>query len=169
VVLLVAVWMDFDSYKIKNQLIILGMAAGIVLWMTVAGPDIHSGIDLLTGILLPIIICWIPFRMHALGAGDIKLFSVIGCLNGGKDVICCIVFSFLLAAGISLGRLLSHRQLRQSLLNCFRYFQSIYCEGSIMPYPQRDEPGHHIHFSAAILLGYAVLLGVKVCKNMPSF
>ena len=164
-ILLVAAGMDLSFYRIKNELIFAGMSAGIVLWIFGTFP--FQGGSLLAGILLPVLICWIPFRMHALGAGDIKLFSVIGCLNGGEDAVCCICFSFLFAAGISVGKLLSHRQLWTSLMNCFQYFQQIVTEGKMMPYPGGDLPDHRFHFSVAILLGYLALLGVKVCKIMP--
>lgn len=164
VILLTAAGTDLICYRIKNELIFVGMMTGITLWMT--DPP-AGGIHLLSGILLPVLVCWIPFRMHALGAGDVKLFSVIGCLNGGRDALCCITFSFLLAAGFSLGRLLSRRRLRSSLFDCFHYFQEIVSSGKIFPYPGRKAPDHRFHFSVFIFLGYLVFLGVNVCKNAP--
>lgn len=161
-VLLIAVCMDFTYYRIWNVLIFAGISAGIAL--RIPSLSMQGIADLLAGILLPVIICWIPFRMHALGAGDVKLFSVIGCLNGGRDAIYCICFSFLLAAGISLGKLLSHRQLISGLLNCFQYFQEIVTKGKMIPYPGKDVPDHRFHFSISILFGYLILLGVKVCQ-----
>ncbi len=166
-VLLAAVCMDLTYYRIWNVLIFAGISAGIALW--IPSVSIQSSVSLLAGILLPVIICWIPFRMHALGAGDIKLFSVIGCLNGGRDAIYCICFSFLFAAGISLGKLLSHRQLIPGLLNCFQYFQEIVTKGKMIPYPGKDDSGHRFHFSISILFGYLILLGVKVCTIIPLF
>ena len=167
VILLIAVIMDLSFRKIKNGLIIAGLAAGICVWVPFA--SVESGKDLLAGVILPILICWIPFLMHALGAGDIKLFSVIGCLYGGRDVVYCIGFSFLIAAGFSLAKLLKDRKLWTSLINCFRYFQQIFTKGKITPYSGRKEPDHLIHFSVAILLGFVVLMGVKYCKIAPLY
>lgn len=167
VVLLIAVSMDFSFYRIRNELIFAGITAGIALWIPTI--SIQSSGSLLAGVLLPVVICWIPFRMHGLGAGDVKLFSVIGCLNGGRDVVYCICFSFLLAAGISLGRLLSRRQLISSLLKCFQYFQEIVTKGKLTPYPGKDDSDHRFHFSISILFGYLILLGVKVCEIVPLF
>lgn len=104
--------------------------------------------------------------MHGLGAGDIKLFCVIGCLNGSRSVIYCICISFLLAAGFSFGRLLNQRQLWTSLQSCVSYFQIVVQKGRIIPYPERTRKGARFHFSAAILVGYAVILGVNVCKTL---
>lgn len=122
----------------------------------------HSA-DFLGGIFLPVVICWIPFRMHAIGAGDIKLLSVIGCMNGSRGVLYCIAFSFLAAAGISLGRLLSQKQLWTSMAGCVQYFYQILSEQKIMPYPGREKTGHKIHFSIPVFIGFLAYLGVNRC------
>lgn len=162
-VLLIASSMDIVSDKIKNYLIAVGLAAGIILWI----PQMSAASlrEILTGIVLPVFICWIPFLMHALGAGDIKLLSVVGCLNGG-DVVYCIVLSFLSAAFFSFCRLVARKQLWTSLISCYRYFQQILSDGYITPYPGRYEPGHRIHFSLAVFVGYMIFLGVKYCEMM---
>ena len=102
--------------------------------------------------------------MRAVGAGDIKLFMAVGCLNGGEDVLYSIFLSFLLGAGISLGRLLSLKKLKISLIQCFRYFIQMVMQKKIERYPGAGEASHTIHFSVAIFLGYMVWLGVKTCK-----
>lgn len=165
VLLLWAVAMDTASGKIRNRLMVCGLVVGILLWL----PQIREAgvLELLAGVLLPVGICWIPFRMHGLGAGDIKLFCVIGCLNGGRIVIYCICISFLLAAGFSFGRLLNQKQFCTSMRNCIHYFQIIIQNREIIPYPERNCPGHRFHFSVAILLGYVLILGVKVCRIIP--
>ena len=166
-VLIIASGMDLTAYKIKNGLIYAALAVGILLYLPLI--SVNSSLDLLAGIFLPAVICWIPFLMHALGAGDIKLFSVIGCINGGRDAVYCIGFSFVIAAGFSLGRLLRRKQLWTSLIKCFQYFQDIISKGRMMPYPAGDEEGHKIHFSPFILLGYLIYLGVKDCSVMQWF
>ena len=162
VLLLCAAAMDAASGKIKNKLLFSGLLVGILLG--IPGICENGCKDFLMGLLLPVCICWIPFRMHGLGAGDVKLFSVIGCLNGGQVAIYCICISFLLAAGFSFGRLLNQRQFYASMRNCIQYFQMIVRNREIMPYPERYCPGHRFHFSIAILLGYIVVLGVNVCR-----
>ena len=164
VLLLCAAAMDAASGKIGNRMLLSGLLIGILLW--IPGIYEHGCKDFLIGLLLPVCICWIPFRMHGLGAGDVKLFCVIGCLNGSRIVIYCICISFLLAAGFSFGRLLNQRQLWTTLQSCVSYFQIIVQKGRIIPYPERTRKGARFHFSAAILVGYSVILGVNVCKNL---
>lgn len=162
ILLFAAVVMDLRTGRISNKWICAGLTAGTVLFLSpvsVLGPGAFF-----LGFLIPFLICWIPFRMRAIGAGDIKLFFVIGCLNGGEDVFYCIFFSFLLGAGFSLGRLLSLRQLRVSLMNCFQHFIDMLTQKRIQVYPGAGEKSHTIHFSGAIFLGYILWLGVKTCK-----
>lgn len=164
VILLLAVRSDFSDGIIRNRLIAVGILIGILCWIPGFEPKIAG--EVIGGLLLPILICWIPFRMHGLGAGDIKLFCVIGCLNGSRNVIYCICISFLLAAGFSFGRSLNQRQLWTSIQSCVSYFQIVVQKGRIIPYPERTRKGARFHFSAAILFGYAVILGVSVCKTL---
>lgn len=157
-----AVVMDLRTGRIPNRWICVGLAAGTVLLLSpqsALGPG-----SFFLGFLIPFLIGWIPFRMRAIGAGDIKLFFVVGCLNGGEDVFYCIFFSFLLGAGISLSKLLSLRQLKAGLMNCFQYFINMLIQKKVYMYPGAREKSHTIHFSAAIFLGYIVWLGVKACK-----
>jgi len=161
-VLFVAVVSDLCSGKIPNRWICVGFAAAGVLMVW---PGLSFGwTGFLSGLAIPLLIGWIPFRMGALGAGDVKLMMVIGCLNGGREIIYCIFLSFLLAAGISLGRLLSLRQFKNSLISCIRYFQGIFLQRKIALYPERGQKGHTIHFSMAIFGGYVMWLGVNTCR-----
>ena len=112
---------------------------------------------LMMGILLGVVL-WIP---------GMKLLCVVGCLNGSRDIIYCICISFLLAAGFSFGRLLNRKQFRTSMRSCIQYFRRIAALGKIVSYDGRKVPGHQIHFSAFILLGYAAVLGVNLCKFIP--
>ncbi len=161
-ILCAALVSDLKRERIPNRLICAGMAAGVCCRILAWTPFGWGSFFL--GLLLPFLICWIPFRMGAVGAGDVKLLVVLGAFCGGQDIFFCIFFSFLFAAGISLGRLLSLRQFRQSLIQLFQYFQNIFLRGKIEIYPGRYVKEHTIHFSAAIFLGYAVCLGVRICR-----
>ncbi len=164
IILFVAVVADICSGRIPNLWICAGLAAGGVLMALSWLPFGWRGF--LAGLFVPLLIGWIPFRMGALGAGDVKLLMVVGCLNGGKDVFYCIFLSFLFAAGISLGRLLSLRQFKSSLILCFRYFQEIIFQKRIKLYPGRWQKVHTIHFSIAIFGGYITWLGVSTCREI---
>jgi len=83
--LLLAVRMDLRSYKISNHLILIGIITGFLFDVYEYG---QAGISLwLPGILLPVILLFPLFIIKALGAGDIKLFSVIGSFYGAAYVL----------------------------------------------------------------------------------
>ncbi len=162
--LLVAVVMDFRTDRIFNGWILCGLVAGIILRFA---PASSLGVkEMVVGFIVPLLIGWVPFRMGALGAGDVKAFLVIGWINGGTCIFYCIFLSFLLAAGISLGRLLVLRQLGESLCLSFQYFHSVFKEKALTAYPGRMRKGHTIHFSAAILGGYVLWIGGTTCKEI---
>ncbi|MCD8300663.1 MAG: A24 family peptidase [Clostridiales bacterium] len=164
IILFVAAVFDLTTDRISNALMIVGIAAGVVVAIF---PSIGSGwTGFLAGLAIPFLIGWIPFHMGALGAGDVKLLMVIGCINGGEQVLYCIFFSFLLAAGFSLVRLSVIGQFRRSLANIFRYFQNMFVGGGIDIYQGRYGKGHTIHFSVAIFFGYVLWLGVYVCRTI---
>ncbi len=164
ILLFAAAVSDLRSWRVPNLWIVIGLAAG-VLCRILAWSSFGWG-SLLLGCLLPFLICWIPYRMGAMGAGDVKLLMALGTLNGGQHVLYCIFFSFLFAAGISLGRLLSLRQFRSSLIQLFQYFHTTLLQGKFGMYPGRSAEGHIIHFAVAILPGYVAWLGVNAWMYM---
>ncbi len=153
---------DVRSERIPNSWICAGLAAALLCRLLSWTPFGWGWMCL--GMLIPFLICWVPFRMGAMGAGDVKLLMVLGALNGGQQIFCCIFFSFLLAAGISLGRLLSLRRLKDSLFQLFLYFKNIFLCGRIEAYQGRHSDGHTIHFAVAVFFGYTAWLGVNVCR-----
>ena len=90
--LLRAVEMDFARGKIRNRWLMMGILLGVVLW--IPGMKEAGFPELLGGLLLPVLICWIPFRMRGLGAGDIKLLCVVGCLNGQSGYYLLYLYFF---------------------------------------------------------------------------
>ncbi len=157
-ILTAAVIMDFRSGKIKNWLIVLGVSAGSVMQILVNQMPWYQ---ILGGALFPILLFYILFRIHALGAGDIKLFSVIGCFWTFQNLMICILFSLMAGAVISFSRLLIQRELFRSLISFYFYIQRVYQKKKILKYPGREMAGHQMHFSVAVFIGFLVTLGVN--------
>lgn len=120
--LLLAVITDLKSSKISNHLILIGIITGILF-------DVYeyerSGVSLwLPGILLPVILLFPLFLFKALGAGDIKLFSVIGSFYGAAYVVKSMAAAFLLGAVISLIYLIKYKILFYRFRHLFNYIQT---------------------------------------------
>lgn len=82
---------------------------------------------------IPVILFFMAFQIGGLGAGDIKLFSVIAGFLTMKDMWTCIVAAFLAGAVLSIGKIIFAKRMKQP---------------------------HTIHFSVPILAGYLYYLGV---------
>ncbi len=157
-ILSIAVVMDYRNGRIKNWLTAAGIAAGCILRLSTGETSV---LLLLAGIFFPLLCCGLLFRMHALGAGDIKLFSVIGSFADFQELLSCICFSFVAGAIISLLKLIVNRNLMSSVYCFFQYIRQIYATGTIEKYPGRDDGKRQMHFSAAILIGFLVTKGVE--------
>lgn len=130
-VILLAAVSDIRTGKIRNRLILLGYVSGFII--SVYGGGIKIIPLWFLKIIIPVILFYLLFRIGALGAGDIKLFSVIAGFLTIKDFWICMVAAFLSGA--------------------------VFCAGKIMFSKKMKHP-HTIHFSIPILAGYLYYLGV---------
>ncbi len=151
--------MDIRSFQISNRLIVSGILIGCFFQIQELGVK-GAGVFLIS-VSVPVILFYLLFLMRALGAGDIKLFSMIGGIWGFQLLIITIVLSFLVGAGISLCKLLYHRNLISRLWVFKGYICQVMLTGRILKYPKESqEENHVIHFSIAILIGYAIAMEV---------
>ncbi len=120
---MVAVMMDIKSGKISNRLIFWGLCVALVrrLW-------VEGSVGLLTGVVqisLPVIILYLFFLAGALGAGDIKLFSLIGGFVNLKELMTCIIAAFVLGAVWALIQMILKGVLFAGIKSGGRYFIDI--------------------------------------------
>lgn len=115
----------------------------------------------LLNVSVPVILLYLLFLIRALGAGDIKLFSMIGSIWGLQVLCITIAASFLVAAVMSLCKILFHRNLISRLRIFREYIRQALASGRLFKYPQDSQGKQHvIHFSVAILIGYAIAMEV---------
>ncbi len=154
-----AVGMDVRRGKISNRLILTGLTAGFFFQAVEFGWK-GTGVFLIN-VSIPVILCYLLFLMRALGAGDIKLFSIIGGIWDLHVLTTTIMISFLIAAGMSLGKLLYHHNLISRLCIFGKYIHQVITTVQLPEYPKgAQEEQHVIHFSIAILIGFLITLEV---------
>lgn len=129
-ILIIAVWSDIRTTKISNRLILVGLTAG--LFFRIWGSGWTGIFTYLVNISIPVILLYLLFLKRALGAGDIKLFSVIGGFLGTIQLVQIIGVSFLAGGMLSLLKII------QLILQ-----KKWHCGNK-----------HFIHFSIAILIAY---------------
>lgn len=164
--LTIAVIWDFKSERIPNWLIAAGLICGSIIRIGILG---DAWYQVLWGVVCPVLICFILFLMHALGAGDIKLFSVIGCFWSTEELFICMVCSFVAGGAISISKLLIQKQLFESMSCFYHYFQKFFQTYKIEKYPGRDIKSRQMHFSVAIYIGFFLTLGVTYGEVFSSF
>lgn len=132
--LVAAVVADFRRMKISNRLITSGLIWGFVLRFV--GEGSTGIVHFLVNISIPVILLFLLFQLRALGAGDIKLFSVVGGFVATDQLFLVIAAAFLAGGVIGAVKLL--------------YLKAVtgrFGTGKTL-----------IHFSFAILIGYCIVV-----------
>lgn len=92
----VAVICDLKDFRIPNELILLGYVTG--LFISVSTYNQAGILMFLVNVLWPIAALYIFFLLGGLGAGDLKLFSVIATMVGANYALKTMVISLILGA-----------------------------------------------------------------------
>lgn len=130
-----AVYTDMTQTRISNRLIIMGLIVGFSLRVITEG---STGIIIfLVNVFIPVIFLFLLFQMRALGAGDIKLFSMLGAFISTEQLIRLMIAAFFVGALLGICKIL---------------YQFIFLKYEIGKLTQ-------IHFSPAILIAYILLFG----------
>lgn len=157
-ILAASVWTDIRTGKISNRLIGLGLLLGYIYNLMKYGWN--GSFYFLIQISTPVLIFYLLFLMHALGAGDIKLFSVIGSCIGLKGLFDVIIYSFLTGALLSLVVLIRNKNIYSRIAYFSEYMKTSLYTKSIAKYDhESDGNRNYIHFSIAIFTGFIIYLG----------
>lgn len=129
-----AVVADFREARISNRLIASGLIWGLAF--RVIGEGSAGIVHYLVNVSIPVILLFLLFQMRALGAGDIKLFSVAGGFLSTGQLLYLIPAAMAAAGILGLGKLFWETKVR----GVWRKEKTL------------------IHFSVAILIAYFVVV-----------
>lgn len=149
---------DIKKRRISNDIILAGFVVGM---LTRIRQDGYTGfLFFLWGAVVPVLLLWCLFYFRMLGAGDIKLFSMIGGLYGVSFTVKVMVTAFFLGAVMSVFHLLKARCLGYRLHYLAEYVSNYLKTGERVPYYIRERDGETpvIHFAAAILGGFLLCI-----------
>lgn len=145
--------MDIRTKRVSNRLVVFGWLVGFVSNLAMYGWA--GSIYFFIRMMVPVLIFYLFFLMRVLGAGDIKLFSVISGFIGLRELAEIIVYSFLAGAVFSLIVLIHNRNLPARLIYVSDYIKTVLVTKSIPKYDcESDGKQNVIPFSAAIFAGY---------------
>lgn len=152
-----AVLWDIRTGKIPNFLIAAGV--GLACWFQLREAGMPGFWRFLGGSTLPLLLMAALFYFRMLGAGDIKLFCVIGGFMGIRRLLVCMAVSFLMGASISLVLLIRRRILKERLLYFLAYFGRFYRTRKWVPYRNQAEKNGEFCFTIPIFFSVLLYIG----------
>lgn len=156
-ILVVAVVQDFMYTKISNRLILVGLILSLAFGIILGG--VPRILNILLNISFPVIVLYLLYLLGVLGAGDIKLFSVIGGFTNFTMLTHCMLAAFLAGGVIAVVKMLLNRNLKFSLFKGQLFLREV-LKGNVVSYRSTmAEKRNLMHFSVAILLGYVIARG----------
>jgi prepilin peptidase CpaA len=152
---------DVASRRIPNRLTYPAMLAGI------AGHSVFEGWhglgSALAGGLIVGGIFLIFFLVHAMGAGDVKLITAVGCFAGSTYALQIVLFSAIAGGVLALGIALWKRRLRAVLHNVLELIRFHAVEHSGV------HPTLNLSNPQAIRLPYGVAIAMGVLFSVLAF
>ena len=131
----VAIFMDWCHYRIPNACIIVGMTAGLI--MTYMSYSLNGLLEAI-GAAVVIFLAFYPFYLlGALGAGDIKLFMMVGCYHchmGTDGLVHYMLVTMAIAAVISAVKMAVYAESRERLFYLMRYLRKVAVTGTFDTY-----------------------------------
>ena len=152
-----AMIMDLRWMRVDNGWILCSWVLGLLYQLWTGG--IRGPGRFLSGAAFPILILGILFYFRMLGAGDIKLFSALGSIMGAEKIGICMVFSFVLGAGISLLILIFYGDFHQRIQYFFKYLKDYLSTGKVRPYYKREMTVENFHFTVPVFMSVLLYAG----------
>ncbi len=158
-ILSLAAFSDYKKGRIPNYLIFIGAIAGI--FRLIILKDIFALAGHIPGILLPIVLFYPVYKIGGMGAGDLKVFSMIGIYFSFLPLCFCIFVSMFLGAFLSLIKMNYHQNFFERMEYLFSYLKKIGTTGKIEPYHEAEaftEGREKIKIRLAVPILLAVLV-----------
>lgn len=157
VVLFVTVLVDVWKHKIPNVFLIL------LILIQILSKSISATHYLTVGFIFFILFFF--FSIGAIGAGDVKLITVLNLSAVDPLKFTCIVFT--VGAIISLFRMLAGKNLIVRLCHLRNYIGTSMSEGRVMPYLKGNETPeekkrYSVHLSIPVFLAYLAVCIIPV-------
>ena len=159
--LLLSALSDLKTDRIPNGIILLGIVIGV--WGGIFTGRKLS--DILASMLLAFLLMYPLYMIGALGAGDVKLFVMIGSFQAAGDFMTILAGAFVIGAGFSLAKLAVERNGRERFGYFFAYLYDVWRTGHWKIYGEDLKRDYHtycknkIHFAVPILFSAVCRIG----------
>lgn len=128
----VAIFTDWRCYRIPNTCICIGAVAGLI--MTYVSYSFAGLLSSLAGMMI-IFMAFYPFYLlGGIGAGDVKLFMMLGCFIQGDMLLRYMLVTMAIAAAWSVIKMLVFAESRERLFYLGRYIRKAALTGAMDEY-----------------------------------
>ncbi|MDD3024278.1 MAG: prepilin peptidase [Syntrophomonadaceae bacterium] len=150
--LLLAVLSDLSTRRIPNWLILSGMLFALSYHLYTGG---YSGLFFaFQGLAAGVLLLVIPFVLGGLGAGDVKLLSMIGAIKGSVFAFNSFIYMALWGGIIAIFLLLLNKRLKETLFKLsFGLFMVHAAGASISDSVEKNDISIYYPYGLAIGLG----------------
>ncbi len=161
-ILAVAAFMDFKYEKVPNLLILSGFGCGI--FVRVLQGNLWEA-DAFWGLVIPVLLFWPLFVLRAMGAGDVKLMSMMGFCMGVRSVLAAIAVAIAVAALMGVIRTILTGRIWARLRYLWEYLRllsvNIRLGNTALPEYRWEDArgGERVHFAVALFVGGIVTMG----------
>lgn len=159
--LLLSALADLKTDRIPNGFIFLGMIIGIS-GSILSGRELS---DILASVLPAFLLMYPLYKIGALGAGDVKLFVMIGSFLTVGEALSILTGAFVIGAGFSLIKLAAEKNGRERFGYFFSYLREVRRTGQWRIYGEDLKQDYHtycknkIHFAVPILFSAVCRIG----------
>lgn len=159
--LLLSAYADLRTDRIPNGFILLGIAVGL-------GISLCNGralLGILGSVSLAFLLLYPLYKIGALGAGDVKLFLMIGGFCTAGELLVILAGAFVIGAVFSLVKLLTEHNGRERLCYFLSYLSDIMRSGHWKIYGEDLVQDYNtyrrnkIHFAVPVLFSAVMKIG----------
>lgn len=130
---------DLSQYRVPNAL--CGAALLLSLFRRFEVQGLVGTLPWFAGIFIPFILCYVLYHCHMLGAGDSKLFSVIGSFVGISLLVQIMIGSLCIGAAMSIMKLITCHNATRRFQRVFQYLADSMQNHRCKPYYDIKQEG----------------------------
>lgn len=155
--------MDLAYDRIYNGWILFGILIG--LSFRFLEYQWHGLYEAAVSMLLSFVLLYPVYKINGLGAGDVKLFIMLGSFVPAKAQFRMMFASFMIGAVFSVGKLVSEKNFRERMQYLFAYLADVFhtkqwrLYGEELRWDYRLYASNKIHFALPVLISAALWMG----------
>ena len=157
-VLLPASLFDLSRYRIPNALLVDGLFISLFRRLELQG--LNSVWSWLAGMIIPLTLYFILFRLRMFGASDGKLMAVVGSYVGVPGVFFVLFYSLIIGALFSIIKMILLHNLFERWLRLRTYVRDVLRTGRMQGYYDRKRDGESGVIPFGVAIGFGTLISM---------